>query len=208
MHQACAVLALDIGACGHVLAGQRSDIGVLEVGRHRGGQHGAPGDVVEVAHHGAVVRCCVELARIGVELVGERRAFGSDRAVLDGGFQRGPDQRGVDDHLGDLLLDVADASSAVGLGDELRQPDQFVCFLYESRQSAETLPQAQRMGEHCGVVRLAVEEHALMGHEHVVEDHEALGIVVLARHGKRPRVIVAGRVGGVDDLDAWSVHRH
>src|SRR3546814_2734930 len=51
-------------------------------------------------------------------------------------------------------------------------------------------------------------EHALVGHEHVVEDHEAVGHVELRGGWEVPGVLAAGCVGRVDDLHALGVHRH
>jgi hypothetical protein len=47
--------------------------------------------------------------------------------------------------------------------------------------------------EHRGVTRLAVEEDALVRHEHVVEDDEALGHVVAAEIGKSAASAWRGR---------------
>jgi hypothetical protein len=103
-------------------------------------------------------------------------------------------------NLGDLLAHVRLRGEAVRLGHELREPDELVRLLGEGGEPAEPLPEPERVREHRCVSGLAVEEDALVRHEDVVEDHEALGQVVAARHREAPRVGVARRVGRVHHL--------
>src|SRR5271154_6789948 len=50
--------------------------------------------------------------------------------------------------------------------------------------------------------KVAARKDALVGHEHVVEDHEAVGRVLAAGDREAPLVLVAGRVVDIDDLHA------
>ena len=200
MEQADAVLAVDIGARRHVLAHERPGLGVVEVGHRRCRQDRTTGDVVQVTDHQAVVGGAGVLASVRVQLVREGGAERPSLGMAQRRLQAGADHRRMDDHLGDLLLDVPLAGQAVGLGDELRQADEQVGAISHRRQAAKALPQPERVGEHRCVRHLAVQEDALLRHEHVVEDDEALGIVVLARDGEVADIGMARRIGGVDDL--------
>ena len=72
---------------------------------------------------------------------------------------------------------------------------------------ADSLPKAQGVGEHRGQLGMAVEEDPLVGHEHVVEDHEAVGHVLAAGDRETPLVLVPRRVVDVDDLHAGRIGR-
>ena len=191
----------------HVLLQQRAGVRVLQVGRRRRRDDGATGDVVQVADHQAVRRRAGVLAGVGVQLVGERRAERAGVGVLQRGLQAGPHDGRLDDHLGDLLLDVRLAGEAVGLGDELGQADEQVAAVGHAVQAAEALPQAERVGEHRRLGDLAVEEDPLVRDEHVVEHHEPLRVVVGAGDREVADVLVARRVRRVDDLHAGRVDR-
>ena len=54
------------------------------------------------------------------------------------------------------------------------------------------LPQTERAREHARHAVLAGQEHALPGHEHVVEDDEALGHAVVRARGVVELVQLAG----------------
>ena len=208
VEQARAVLAVHVRARAHVLADQRADLGVLEIRDRRRREHRAARDVVQVAHHQVVVGGAVVLGGVRVELVRERGSLGRDAAVRDGRLEPGAQDRRVDDHLRDLLADVRLPGEAVRFGDELCEAHELVRLLDERREPAEPLPQAERVREHRRVMRLAVEEHALVRNEHVVEDHEALRHVVPARDRERAQVAVARRIGGVHDAHARRGDRH
>jgi hypothetical protein len=68
--------------------------------------------------------------------------------VRDGGLERGAHERRVEQHLGDLLLDVRHVREAIRLGDELREADQQVRLVGHRREAVEPLPQAERVREH------------------------------------------------------------
>ena len=55
---------------------------------------------------------------------------------------------------------------------------------------------------------LAVEEHPVPGHEHLVEQHGAVGDALLAADREVPRVLGAGRRRDADDLESRGVDRH
>ena len=99
---------------------------VLEVGDRRRGEHRAAGDVVEVADHPAELGRALVLGGVGEQLVGVEEALRRDWAWARAASMPGPQQRGVDGHLVDLLPDVGHAGQAVGLGDELGQAHELV----------------------------------------------------------------------------------
>ncbi len=146
-------------------------------------------------------------AGVGVQLVGER-ALLCDLAVRDRGFERGANQRGVDEHLGDLLLDMPFARQSVGLRHQLRKTDELIALLCHCGESAQPLPQPERMREDGGLLDSAVEEDTFIRHEDVVEDHESFRHVDFRRDREGARVGMARREGRVDYLDAGRVDRH
>ena len=100
-----------------------------------------------------------------------------------------------------------DPGQAVGFGDELGETDELVGLGDHRGEPAEALPQPQRVGEDRRVGRLAVEEHALVGDEDVVEDHEAVGHAVHTADGEVADVVAAWVERGVDDPHAGRVDR-
>ena len=100
------------------------------------------------------------------------------------------------------------ATESVRLRHKLRESDQHVGPFRESGESAESLPETERMRERSGVSDLAVEKHPFSRNEDVLKDHESLGAVVLRRHRKVADVVMPGSVRCVEDLYARRVDGH
>src|SRR5207248_638050 len=90
------------------------------------------------------------------------------RPPPDCSLETRPRHRGVEHDLADLVLDVTDDGDPVGLGDELRQPDELIAQMRHVGDAREPLPQSERMGDHRRALDITIEEHALVWHVDVV----------------------------------------
>ena len=162
----------EVTAAAHVLLDVGPGLGILQVGHGRRRQDGTAGDVVEVADHPAELGRALVFGRVGEQLVRIEVALRRRRRVRQRRFHASPQQGGVDRHLVDLLPDVRHPGQPVGLGDQLGQADQLVGLADHRDGAAQPLPQAEGVGEHRRVLSVAVQEHPLVGHEHVIEHHE------------------------------------
>src|SRR5271166_6472046 len=104
----------------------------------------------------------------------------------------------MDDHLGDLFLDMRYVSQPVGFRDQLCEPNQLVAFLGHCREPTQALPQAERMGKDSGLTYFAVEKDPLSRDKHVVQDHKSLGHVGGRRDWEDPGILMTRGEGGVD----------
>ena len=76
--------------------------------------------------------------------------------------------------MGQLVAHVARARDSVGLGDRIaRARHQFEQRQFV-RHRGEAMESDEGQREHPGKLDLALHEHALLGHEHVVEDRQRL----------------------------------
>ncbi len=137
---------------------------------------------MQVADHDRVVRRGVIFGGVRVQLVGRDHAVLGVGRARDGRLQPGAHQGGVDDHLRDLVFDVRDPVDAVRLGDELGHPDQQVTKARHVGHPVDPFPQPERVGDRGGQLDLAVEEHPVVGHVHVIEDHYRVRVGVPAGH--------------------------
>ena len=192
-------LGRDAGRAAQVLGDERTCLGVGEVGEARSGRHGATRDVEEMADHHGVVGGGEQLAGVRVELAGDQHPVGVDLDVAERRFETGPRDRRVEHDVGDLVLDVADAGGAVRLGDQLGEAGELITEVGHVGHAAQALPQPERVRHHCGSSHVAVEEDALVGHVHIVEDDHRVGDRQLGRHGSVAFVAVA-RVMAAGDL--------
>ena len=170
--------------------------------------HGAAGDVVQVADHQVVVGRAGVLAGVGVQLVGER---GAERAGLGSAASAASRQARttVAWMIISEIFSLMWASPARPLASAISwaRPT--------SRSAPSAMPdrpprRSHRPSEWANTAAWATSPSRKMrsfGHEHVVEDHEALGVVVVPGDREVADVVVARRVGGVDDLHAGGVHR-
>ena len=136
-----------------------------------------------------------------------QRAVLVDRGVLHRGFPAGAAHRGEDRHLRQQVADVGPLARAAHLGEQRGESDEPVGAAAAVRNGVRPLPQPECVRERRGMRRLTVEEHALVRHEDVVEDEQALGHVRAVADREVPGVLTAGRVRGVDDRQALGVRR-
>lgn len=102
---------------------------------------------------------------------------------------------------------MGDLVDSVGLGDQLGQAQKLFGLFGHLGQAGQPFPQAEGMGEHPGKLLFAVQEDPVVGHEHVVEDHEAFDVLVHLRTVGIGSVILGARAeADVHDLDARGIH--
>ena len=77
-------------------------------------------------------------------------------------------------HLDELVLDVAGLGSAVVVGGHGGRADQHVAHAHLTAAVALAVITGEALHQHAGELRLAVEEDAVIGNEHVVEHRQGL----------------------------------
>jgi hypothetical protein len=149
---------------------------------------------VKVAHRGRKPLGGAELRGIRVELVRDERPILLDDRAGERRLESRQHDRRVDDQLGDLVPHVRDPRGAIGLRDELGEPDEPIGRVRHVSGAACSQPDADRVHEQRGIRGPAVEQDAL-GRREDVEDDRARRQSLLSTEW-RVALIAARAVGG------------